>query len=148
IQIVRAFVRLRELLATHQELARKLAEMRRNTTLSSRRFLRSFSNSRNRLKSWNASPSDSRPSDLDFSLLCLAAIWRLFAFIETAHRCKHAPATRGLASHKPPPSSLLHGQAQSCWHKNLSPLVRRHLTLHRSPLHALKSRNAMIHRHR
>ena len=27
IQIVRAFVRLRELLATHQELARKLAEM-------------------------------------------------------------------------------------------------------------------------
>jgi len=25
---------------------------------------------------------------LDFSLLCLAAIWRLFAFIETAHRCR------------------------------------------------------------
>src|SRR5713226_3150723 len=46
---------------------------------------------------------------------------------------------------KPPPSSLLHGQAQSCWRKNLSPLVRRHLTLHRSPLHALKSQNAMIH---
>jgi hypothetical protein len=25
---------------------------------------------------------------LDFSLLCLAAIWRLFTFIETAHRCR------------------------------------------------------------
>src|SRR6266852_8959341 len=34
----------------------------------------SFSNSRNRLKSRTASPSDSLPSDLDFSLLRLAAI--------------------------------------------------------------------------
>jgi hypothetical protein len=25
---------------------------------------------------------------LDFSLLCLAAIWRLYAFIETAHRSR------------------------------------------------------------
>jgi len=25
---------------------------------------------------------------LDFSLLCLTAIWRLSAFIETAHRCR------------------------------------------------------------
>jgi len=40
------------------------------------------------LKSRNASPSDSRLSDLEFSLLCLASIWRLFTFIETAHRCR------------------------------------------------------------
>jgi hypothetical protein len=79
-------------------------------------------------------------------VLCLAAIWRLFAFIETAHRCRSMLPPRGLASHKPPPSSLLHGQAQSCWRKNLSPLVRRHLTLHRSSVRALKSRNAMIRR--
>jgi hypothetical protein len=57
------------------------------------------------MKSQNASPSDSHPSDLDFNHLCLAAIWRLFVFIKTAYA-----AAPELASHKPPPSSLLHGQ--------------------------------------
>src|SRR6266704_6729170 len=85
IQIVRAFVRLRELLATHQELARKLAEMEKKYNAEFKAIFEAFSNSRNRRKSRNASPSDLLPSDLDFSLLCLA-VWRLFAF--TAHRCR------------------------------------------------------------
>src|SRR6266571_7567223 len=88
IQIVRAFVRLRELLATHQELARKLAEMEKKYNAEFKAIFEAFSNSRNRRKSRSASPSDLLPSDLDFSLLCLAAIRRLFAFMETAHRCR------------------------------------------------------------
>jgi len=64
---------------------------------------------------------------LDFSLLCLATIGRLFAFIETAHAAEACSPRIGVTQ----TSALLatHGQAQSCWRKSLNPLVRRHLTL-------------------
>ena len=40
IAVMRAFVRLRESMATHKELARKLEEFERNATASSTRFLK------------------------------------------------------------------------------------------------------------
>src|SRR5438094_8156541 len=69
-------------------------------------------------------------SHLDFSLLCLAAIWRLFVFIETTQRCR---------SMLPPPGDWRHinlrplryctAKRRAAGVKSLSPLVRRHLTL-------------------
>jgi len=44
IAIMRAFVRLREILASHKDLARKLEEMERRTIPSSRLFSRPFAN--------------------------------------------------------------------------------------------------------
>ena len=45
VEIMRAFVRLRRMLASNEELARKLGLLKRNTTHSSRSFSMRFENS-------------------------------------------------------------------------------------------------------
>jgi hypothetical protein len=69
---------------------------------------------------------------LDFSLLCLAAIWRLFAFIETAHRCrsmmpKKQPSVRAPKALKAFPD-YLRGRRSLLVHGTMSLLSSRQNT--------------------